>query len=254
MKLLLVPVPLPFFITTTGLSDGDRDYFVNGLIPRFSRETSCFVVDPVHDECQSAHDLLVTIADNLNCKQIDVQQLSKNKGTAPGYTQSTDTIRDTPLKAISNILSSRSSNGTSLRGPKAQSVQPLIVVLRYCETISMHIINNLITLLSGPKVGFEVFFVAFTDLLCPLPVQLSSAAQALVQASVHTTVNPLDLYDALCCSLYDGREIPVALGSWLVESIHTPFAEGELCLTSAVDRYGLTCFVLFCFNFHRYSF
>lgn len=92
----------------------------------------------------------------------------------------------------------------------------------------------------GPKVGFEVSIVAFTDVLCTLPVQFSAAAQAVVRASLHTTVPPFELYDALCVSLFNGQEIPVVLSGWLVETIHTAFAESELCLTSVVNRYFYT--------------
>ncbi len=207
------------------------------MIPKLQQETSCHVVDPVCDGCESAHDLLVNVADSLNCKLIDRASLLRNKGNTPAYIQSTESIRDTPLRAISSILSQRNANNTvRAKSQDLDSPSQLVIVFRHCEMISTHILNSLLVLLSGPKVGFNVSIVAFTDVLCTLPVQFSASAQAVIRASLHTTVPPFELYDALCVSLFNGQEIPVVLSSWLIQNIHCSFAESELCLTSAVNR------------------
>ena len=168
------------------------------------------MVDPVCDGCQSAHDLLVNIADSLNCKLIDRVSLLRNKGNTPAYIQSMECIRDTPLRAIASILSQRNANNTvRAKTQEQESLPQLVIAFRHCEIISTHILNSLLVLLSGPNVGFSVSMVAFTDVLCTLPVQFSAAAQAVIRASLHTTVPPFELYDALCVSLFNGQEIPV---------------------------------------------
>jgi len=207
------------------------------------------VVDPVYDGCQSAHDFLVSIADSLNCKLVDRASFLRNKGAAPAYTQSCDTIRDTPLRAINAILSTRNANNTARKNTKSSDsgdLPQLVVVLRFTEMMSMHILNNLIALLSCPKAGFCVHIIAFTDVLCALPVQFSASSQSLIRASLLYTVPPFELYDALCVGLFDGRELPVVLGKEVVQGVHGPFAVSELCLTSAVNRY--VCIIILRFS------
>ena len=195
----------------------------------------------------TAREILSMMADQLNYYTIDPINVHKTKATANISSLSKEQINETPLKAISSLFTTRNNsnkytthklNDITKTHHKSQN-NTLIVILRHCEMIDVHTLDNLFLLLNGPDVDFNVHIIAYTDTLCQLPAQLSAAAQACIHTNITSMVSPWELYETIFGRLYSGRDIPIVFSKVLVDAIRRSFEETDLCITSALHRYAL---------------
>jgi hypothetical protein len=179
------------------------------------------------DGCTS---ILQSICECLNMKYIDRHSLFKSK-VLPTLVVSQETINDTPLKALSQLTDPANSRHTG------NGARHLVVILRHSEMLDVHVLDNLIIQLCDANLDCQVHIVAFTDIMCQLPVQLSQAAQALITTRLLSTASPWDLYESICSRLFSARDIPLVFTPALVAAIRLAFEESDLCVTTAVQRW-----------------
>ena len=238
------------------------------MVPKIENSTKVCTLDPFCVGCSSAHDCLVSIADALYSKLINKHTLYKSKSAPMPSAYPMDQLKSSPMKAIAKMLALyvtyhrqhkhtspptstalETSSSTSIdkltttkrvhravHSKTGHSKAGLVIVLRHAEMMNSHLLSNLILLLNDPNLGCNVCVIAFVDALCSLPVQLSPAAQSVVCASTSSTASPWDMYDELSGRLFSSTEVPVQFTPALIRAIHVPFAEVELCITSAVHR------------------
>lgn len=230
--------------TCLGLSDADRNTFIADFVTKLEVESGAAVADPFLERGCSAHDCLVQIADSLYTKRLDRHLLYKNHLHPPQCAVTHDLMKRVPLKAIATFMSSTPTqvavhkclpkNGNE--DVEVGTKKAVVIVLRHCEMVDIDVLNNLILLLRDPILQCPIYVLAFTDMMCSLPVQLSPAVHAVVRATTCTTATAWEVYDSLFARLLSGREIPVLFAPGLVEVIHTAFQESEMCVSSAVHR------------------
>lgn len=190
---------------------------------------SGLVVDVPCHRGSTAHDLLVYAADKLNRNTIDRVWLYKNKSTSIGSAVNPDLIADVPLKALAALLSNSSSE---IEG-KSKSI---VIFLRNSEMLDIHTLDNLIILLNRAKLPAAIHVLAFTDVLCQLPVHLTASAVAQIRSDISSTATPWDIFEAVSSKLFSARDIPIAFSPSLTNAIRLPFEESELCVISAIHR------------------
>lgn len=178
---------------------------------------------------QTCTELVQTICETLSMKFMDRVTLYKSK-TAPAQVVGSDTISDTPLKALAQLLTFATDRQAGSGDPR------LVVFLRHCEALDIHVLDNLIVQLCGAGLDCSLHIVAFTDVLCQLPVQLSPTAQALICTRVLSTSSPWDLYETICGRLFSARDIPLVFTPGLVAAIRQAFEESDLCISTAIRR------------------
>lgn len=214
-----------------GLSENDRAFFVNALFSGLKDDNSVFIVEQTCHARSSGHDCLVSIAENLLLQSICKQSVYKSKiGFAHKLSSISQQLREFPLKLIESLIHDSASSNNS------KSSRTLIVVLRRCEMLDVKVFNSLILLLSQSSICDSVHIIAFVDALCSLPVQLSAAAQAALQVTIHSTASAWDIYDELMGRLFNTKEIPVVFTAQLIRSMHNSFKDSELCISTAIDR------------------
>jgi hypothetical protein len=188
-------------------------------------------------DCQRgepATTLLSNMVEELNYGAIDPVTMYRSKMPPQFNMVSKEISAGSPLKALAIHLANKSSAAGNKNANADEDT--LVILLQHGEKLDVHVLDNLIILLATSGLPCKIHLVAFTDMLCSLPVQLSPAAQARMTTSLATTVSPWVLYETLCGAIFSGRSFPLAFSPTLVNAIRVPFEESELCITSAVNR------------------
>ena len=220
-----------------GLSDGDRAVLVDMITAKLTNSISGIVTRIDCQRGEPATTLLSNMAEELNYGVIDPVTVYRSKIPPQFNMVSKEIATGSPLKALAIHLANRNS----AVGNKNAADDTLVIVLQHGEKLDVHVLDNLIILLATSGLPCKIHVVAFMDMLCSLPVQLSPAAQARMTTSLSTTASPWVVYETLCSAIFSGRSFPLAFSPALVNAIRVPFEESELCITSAVNRYEYDC-------------
>lgn len=102
-------------------------------------------------------------------KQLEVHNLKSNMQ---------DKIKESPLEAIITMIDLINSYRQTLSSQETQ-IDTIVIVLKFCEQIETHVMNNLLVLLY--KLPYYIHIVAYMDAMCPLPVLLSPSVQAIFE-------------------------------------------------------------------------
>lgn len=214
------------FLLFVGLSDGDRAFVITQITHKVDEAIHGLVVDIHCHRGDTSTSVLQTVGENLRVKLIDKHNLYKSK-VSPVLSVSPEVVSDTPLKALAQLLE---------LAAERSAPQHLVVLLRHCEMLDIHTLDNLIVQLSAAGLPCTLHLVAFTDKVCQLPVQLSQAAQAQLHHRVLSTASPWDMYESVSSRMFSAQHFPLVFSPALVLAIRVAFEESELCVTSALER------------------
>lgn len=215
-----------------GLSDPDRVFLINCMESLFDKGSVVYV-DVGCEHHQTAFDLLTNIAEELfYCTGRTKSRSQQKQSIAMGNTKSStlEKLREVPSRLIEECIMSHHT-----KGDRSKTDRSLVVVLRHCDRLVAHVIDNLLCLLN--ELSCEVYVIGFISELCPIPSSfMNPTAQASVEISVARTAQPWEMFDELSCRLLGDKELPVVLSPGIIRRLYCLFNDDELCLTSTVQR------------------